>query len=128
MGCFWQGLPHKGASRSASASDIRKWLSGEIPQKIKAMEGLSKDEKKKLRNQIEFWICLLTSIGLLIGGFFTPPMAVIDGSVLQAVGLLLGFATLAQLPVVLSSAKSAKITHGDTSIEVTNKKKEEENK
>lgn len=90
------------------------------------MEGLTKEEKKCLRNRIEFWICLLTSIGLLVGGYFTPPMAVIDGSILQAVGLLLGFATLAQLPVVLSSAKSAKITHGDTSIEVTGKKKDGE--
>lgn len=92
------------------------------------MEKITKEERKSLRNRIEFWICLITSIGLLVGGFFVPPTGVIDGSVLQGVGLLLGFATLAQLPVVLSSAKSAKITHGDTSIEVTNKKKEEENK
>lgn len=87
----------------------------------------SKEEKKKMRNRIEFWICLVTSIGLIIGGFFTPPMAVIDGSVLQAVGLLLGFATLAQLPIVINSAKSAKITHGDTSVEITTKKKNDEN-
>lgn len=90
------------------------------------MEKITKEERKSLRNRIEFWICLLTSIGLLVGGYFTPPMAVIDGSILQAVGLLLGFATLAQLPVVLSSAKSAKITHGDTSIEVTGEKKDGE--
>lgn len=82
------------------------------------MENLSKEEKKSLRNRIEFWFCLLTSIGLLIGGFFVPPTGVIDGSVLQGVGLLLGFGTIAQLPVVLSAAKSAKITHGNTSVEV----------
>jgi len=86
---------------------------------------MEKEEKKRIRNIVEFWICLLTTIGLLVGGFFTPPMAVIDGSVLQAGGLLLGFATIAQLPVVIGSAKNAKITHGDTVIEVTNKKKEE---
>lgn len=90
------------------------------------MEKITKEEKKSLRNRIEFWICLITSIGLLVGGFFVPPTGVIDGSVLQGVGLLLGFGTLAQLPVVLSSAKSAKITHGDTSIEVTGKKKDGE--
>lgn len=83
----------------------------------------SKEEKKKMRNRLEFWLCLVVSIGLIIGGFFVPPLAVIDGSVLQAVGLLLGFATLAQLPVVISSAKSAKITHGDTTIEIENKKR-----
>lgn len=81
--------------------------------------------KKAMRNRFEFWLCLITSIGLIVSGFFVPPTGVIDGSVLQAVGLLLGFATLAQLPVVLSSAKSAKITHGDTTIEVQNRKKEQ---
>lgn len=87
---------------------------------------MEKEEKKQLRNRIEFWLCLLTTIGLLVGGYFTPPMAVIDGSLLQAGGLLLGFATLAQLPVVIGSAKSAKITHGDTTIEVENKHKNNE--
>ena len=82
----------------------------------------SKEERKKMRNRIEFWLCLVVSIGLIVGGFFVPPTGVIDGSVLQAVGLLLGFATLAQLPVVISAAKSAKITHGDTTIEIENKK------
>ena len=81
--------------------------------------------KKTMRNRFEFWLCLVTSIALIVGGFFVPPTGVIDGSVLQAVGLLLGFATLAQLPVVLNSAKSAKITHGDTTIEVQNRKKEQ---
>lgn len=83
----------------------------------------SKEERKKMRNRIEFWLCLVVSIGLIVGGFFVPPTGVIDGSVLQAVGLLLGYATLAQLPVVISSAKSAKITHGDTTIEIENKKR-----
>ena len=85
-----------------------------------------KIEKKLLRNRVEFWVCLMTSVGLLVGGFFTPPMAVIDGSVLQAVGLLLGYGTIAQLPVVIGSAKSAKITHGNTTIEVSRKQKEDE--
>ncbi len=87
---------------------------------------MEKEEKKQLRNRIEFWLCLLTTIGLVVGGYFTPPMAVIDGSLLQAGGLLLGFATLAQLPVVIGSAKSTKITHGDTTIEVENKHKKDE--
>ena len=83
----------------------------------------SKEEKKKMRNRLEFWLCLVVSIGLIVGGFFVPPTGVIDGSVLQAVGLLLGFATMAQLPVVISSAKSAKFTHGNTTIEIENKKR-----
>ena len=28
-----------------------------------------------------FWVCLTMTIALLLGGFFTPPRAKIDGSV-----------------------------------------------
>ena len=41
-----------------------------------------------------FWVCLVLSIGLIVTGFFMPPMAEVDGSVLTAVGELFGFATL----------------------------------
>jgi hypothetical protein len=79
------------------------------------------EEKKQLRNRIEFWLCLATTIGLFVGGFFVPPTGVIDGSLLSAAGILFGFATLAQVPVIIGSAKTAKITHGDTTIEVSRK-------
>ena len=45
-----------------------------------------------------FYTTLVLSILLLVGGFLSPPMGIIDSSVLTAVGLLLSFATLAQLP------------------------------
>lgn len=79
------------------------------------------EEKKQLRNRIEFWLCLATTIGLFVGGFFVPPTGVIDGSLLSAAGILFGFATLAQVPMIIGSAKTAKITHGDTTIEVSRK-------
>lgn len=82
------------------------------------------EEKKQLRNRIEFWLCLATTIGLFIGGFFVPPTGVIDGSLLTAAGILFGFATLAQVPVIIGSAKTAKITHGDTTIEVSRKQEQ----
>ena len=46
---------------------------------------------------ITFAICLFTSIALIVGGFFVPPMGVIDGSVLTAVGILFAFGTLAMI-------------------------------
>lgn len=82
------------------------------------------EEKKQLRNRIEFWMCLATTIGLFVGGFFVPPTGVIDGSLLTAAGILFGFATLAQVPVIIGSAKTAKITHGDTTIEVSRKQEQ----
>ena len=61
----------------------------------------------------------MVSIGLLVGGFFTPPMGVIDGSVLTAVGLLFAFGALGQVPVIIEVAGYAKISSGNTTIEIS---------
>lgn len=50
-----------------------------------------------------FYITLVVSIGLIIGGFFVPPLGVIDGSVITSVGLLLMFAVVAQIPDILQA-------------------------
>lgn len=76
-------------------------------------------KSKVHKKTIPFWVCLIVSVGLLVGGFFVPPMGVVDGSVLTAVGLLLVFALLAQLPTILESAGYAKITAGNTTIEIS---------
>jgi len=70
---------------------------------------------------VAFWLTLVTSIGLMVGGFFVPPTGVIDGSVLKATGLLLGFATIAQIPIIIEVAGYFKMTKGDLTIE-THKK------
>ena len=51
-----------------------------------------------------------------------PPMGIIDGSVLTAVGELLMFGVLAQVPTLIDAAKngkSVKISKGDFTAEVT---------
>ena len=45
-----------------------------------------------------FYVSLILSILLLVGGFLSPPLGIIDSSVLSAVGLLFAFATLASFP------------------------------
>lgn len=77
-----------------------------------------------LKKTIPFWICLIASIGLLITGFLLPPIGIIDNSVITAVGLLLVFAALGQLPTVIEVAGYAKISSGNTTIEIS---KEEDN-
>ena len=67
----------------------------------------------KAKRTIPFWICLIVSISLIVAGFCVPPMGIIDGSVLTAVGILFGFATLAQIPVIID----VKMTKGDMTIE-----------
>lgn len=72
----------------------------------------------KNKKTLPFWICLIVSVGLFVAGFCVPPMGEIDGSVLKAVGILFGFAVVAQIPTIIAAAEYAKITHGDTVIEV----------
>ena len=71
----------------------------------------------RAKKTIPFWICLLVSIGLIVAGFCVPPMGIIDGSVLTAVGILFGFASLAQIPIIIEVAGYVKMTKGDMTIE-----------
>ena len=69
-----------------------------------------------------FYLSLAISLLLIIGGFLLPPMGIIDGSVLTAVGELLMFGVLAQGPHLRDAAKngkSVKISKGDFSAEVS---------
>ena len=71
----------------------------------------------RAKKTIPFWICLIVSIGLIVAGFCIPPMGIIDGSVLTAVGILFGFASLAQVPVIIEVAGYVRMTKGDMTIE-----------
>jgi hypothetical protein len=75
-----------------------------------------KDQHKKT---IPFWICLICSIGLLITGFLMPPIGEIHNSVITSVGLLFGFGVLAQIPIIIEVAGYAKISSGNTTIEIS---------
>lgn len=66
-----------------------------------------------------FTITFILSVALIIGGFFVPPIGVIDGSVLTAVGLLILFATIEKIPEAVKAGKSIKVQKGDFSAEVS---------
>lgn len=80
---------------------------------------IKKDRKCKLCT-ITFIVCLFTSISLIVGGFFVPPMGIIDGSVLTAVGELVAFPALAFGFRAIELGYDMKINHGNTSVEVSN--------
>ena len=65
-----------------------------------------------------FYVCLTVSILLFIGGFFCPPMGIIDGSVLTAGGILFGFAALAVAGQNLANGNDVKFSHGDTKVTI----------
>lgn len=71
-----------------------------------------------------FYLNLVVSIALIVGGFFVPPLGVIDGSVLTAVGLLLMFSMNEKTPEAIKAGKSVKISKGDFTAEVGTETKE----
>lgn len=71
-----------------------------------------------------FYTTFVLSILLIIGGFFVPPIGVIDGSVLTAVGLLLLFATVEKIPEAVKAGRNLKIQKGDFEINVSSEDQE----
>lgn len=71
-----------------------------------------------LLSRLTFVICFFVSVGLIIGGFFVPPMGVIDGSVLTAVGELLLFPTLLYGFRAVELGMRVKFQKGEASISI----------
>ena len=69
-------------------------------------------------SRFTFVICFFVSVGLIVGGFFVPPMGIIDGSVLTATGELLLFPTLLYAFRALELGYKVRFQKGETSIEV----------
>lgn len=85
------------------------------------------NQNKLVHNKLQilglktFYVSLILSILLLVGGFLSPPLGIIDSSVLSAVGLLFAFATLALLPKMLAAiaqGRTFRLTKGDLTAEV----------
>lgn len=61
----------------------------------------------------------------MVGGFFVPPMGIIDGSVLTAVGELLLFPTLLYGFRAVELGMKVKFQKGETSISIHKEEEEE---
>ena len=72
-----------------------------------------------LLSRITFAICFFVSVGLIVGGFFVPPIGIIDGSCLTAVGELLLFPTLLYGVRAIELGLRVKFQKGETSIEIS---------
>lgn len=70
--------------------------------------------------RVAFVVCLVVSIGLIIGGFLVPPTGVVDGSVLMAVGELFAFAALAVGAHAIRLGYDLRVSKGDATIEIHN--------
>ena len=65
-----------------------------------------------------FWVSFALCAGLIVAGFLVPPMGVVDGSVLTAVGELFAFPTLWTVWHAIERGIDARVRHGKTSLEV----------
>lgn len=76
--------------------------------------------KNCIRNHyfVAFFVSLVISIGLIVGGFFMPPQGEIDGSVLKGVGELFLYPALAFAAKALDDDRKIKLQHGKTTITV----------
>lgn len=72
----------------------------------------------------DIWLKILTivSIVLIVIAFFVPPMAVVDGSILAAVGELAGIGALWELNEAVDNHLNAKIKIAEIELEISRNK------
>ena len=77
---------------------------------------------KSLSNgtQALFYFITVTAVLLIVVGFALPPIGAIDTSALAGVGWLFAFASLCIIMYSVSRGMDARISRGDTSIQITN--------
>lgn len=82
---------------------------------------------KSLSNgtQCLFYLITIVAVLLIVVGFALPPIGVIDTSALSGVGWLFAFASLCIIMYSVSRGMDARISRGDTSIQITNPDPEE---
>lgn len=71
----------------------------------------------------------LIGVGLIIAGFFVPPIGYIDGSVLQGSGIIFAFTTLFKIESIIESVaegRSLILKHGETEIQLKHNDDENE--
>ena len=78
--------------------------------------------KQNVCTRLKIIAAILSAVAvvLIVVSFFVPPSGVIDSSVLAAVGELFAFASLFMIWESVGLGMDAKITHGDTKIELSN--------
>lgn len=77
-------------------------------------------EKRCAACKIAMGACFAVALGLVIAGFIVPPMGVIDGSTLTAVGEIFAFAALAAGMQALTLGYDLRLQKGNTTIDLNN--------
>lgn len=70
---------------------------------------------------------ILTAVACFVGAALTPPMWYVDGSILTGMGIIFGYAALMYAWEATDRGIDAKLTHGNTTIELNNPDTKKEN-
>lgn len=85
---------------------------------------MDNSQLKILKTGMSYFIPVLVlgfvAVALIVVGFFVPPMGIIDGSVLKAVGELFAFAALFEIPhcIIIAKDKNISIKHNNTEVKI----------
>ena len=82
--------------------------------------------KQAIVGNTPFWVLTIVAILLLIVAFVLPPTAIIDKSILTAVGELMGFGALWAVVKAIDKGVPAKISHNNTTLTIGDEDEEEE--
>lgn len=74
--------------------------------------------KQAMHHNVWFWVLMISALVLIVASWFVPPMAVIDGSVLAAVGELAGFGAIGTVIKAMDMGVDARVRHKDTEVTV----------
>ena len=74
--------------------------------------------RKAIVSNHPFWVLTIVAILLLVVAFALPPTAVIDKSILYAVGELMGFGALWAVVKAIDKGVPAKLSHRDTTLTI----------
>lgn len=85
-----------------------------------------KTVKESVSHNFWFYFLTIIAVGLIIASFLLPPTGIIDNSVLAAAGEIFAFAALGTLVHAIDKGKTARVMHGNTSLEVGTPKEREE--
>lgn len=82
--------------------------------------------KECWREDVWLKVLTITSIILVISSFIVPPLGIIDGSVLMAVGELTGLGALWEFAKAINKNINAKVKIKELELEINKKKEENE--
>lgn len=85
-----------------------------------------KECKECWKEDIWLKILTITSVGLIISSFIVPPLGIIDGSVLAAVGELTGIGALWQFTKAMNRNIDAKVKIKEIELELNNNKEDDD--